>query len=66
MYVCCMGFSGPYRCVAVTGRTVSVLIRLVISLECFVVITSDFLCPFMNALTTCTVNFFRATATGSL
>ena len=35
---------------------------LVISLECFIEITPDFLCPFMNA---CTVNF-RATATGSL
>ena len=36
------------------------LIRLVISLECFVEITPDFLCPFMNDWTTCTVNF-RAT-----
>ena len=37
--------------VAVTGRkrpTVSGLIRLVISLECFIEITPDFLCPFMN------------------
>ena len=54
----------PLLWVAVTGRkqtTVSGLIRLVISLECFIEITPDFLCPFMNA---CTVNF-RATATGS-
>ena len=29
--------------------TVSRLIRLVISLECFIEITPDFLCPFMNA-----------------
>ena len=28
--------------------TVSGLIQLVISLECFVEITPDFLCPFMN------------------
>ena len=28
--------------------TVSGLIRLVISLECFIEITPDFLCPFMN------------------
>ena len=28
--------------------TVCGLIRLVISLECFVEITPDFLCPFMN------------------
>ena len=28
--------------------TVSVLIQLVISLECFIEITPDFLCPFMN------------------
>ena len=41
--------------------TVSGLIRLVISLECFNEITPDFLCPFMNDRTTCTVNF-RATA----
>ena len=27
---------------------VSGLIRLVISLECFIEITPDFLCPFMN------------------
>ena len=27
---------------------VSVLIRLVVSLECFIEITPDFLCPFMN------------------
>ena len=45
--------------------TVSGLIRLVISLECFIEITPDFLCPFMNDRTTCTVNL-RATATGSL
>ena len=49
----------------VTGRkkysTVCGLIRLVISLECFIEITPDFQCSF----TTCTVNF-RATATGSL
>ena len=45
--------------------TVSGLIRLVISLECFIEITPDFLCPFMNDGTPCTVNF-RATATGSL
>ena len=42
-----------YVCVADTGRnehysTVSGLIRLVISLECFIEITPDFLCPFMN------------------
>ena len=50
--------------VAVTGRnsTVSGLIQLVISLECFIEITPDFECPFMNDRTTCTVNF-RATAT---
>ena len=29
-------------------RTLSELIRLVISLECFIEITPDFLCPFMN------------------
>ena len=29
--------------------TLSGLIRLVISLECFVEITPDFLCPFMSA-----------------
>ena len=29
--------------------TLSGLIRLVISLECFIEITPDFLCPFMNA-----------------
>ena len=29
--------------------TVSGPIRLVISLECFIEITPDFLCPFMNA-----------------
>ena len=40
--------------------TVSGLIPLVISLECFIKITPDFLCPFMNDGTTCTVNF-RAT-----
>ena len=36
--------------VTVTGRkrTISGLIRLVISLECFIEITPDFLCPFMN------------------
>ena len=45
--------------------TVSGLIRLVISLECFIEITPDFLCLFMNDWTTCTVNF-RATANGSL
>ena len=45
--------------------TVSGLIQLVTSLECFIEITPDFLCPFMNDRTTCTVNF-RATATGSL
>ena len=45
--------------------TLSGLIRLVISLECFIKITPDFLCPFMNDRTPCTVNF-RATATGSL
>ena len=45
--------------------TVSGLIRLVISLECLVEITPDFLCPFMNDGTPCTVNF-RAIATGSL
>ena len=28
--------------------TVSGLIRLVVSLECFIEITPDFLCPFMN------------------
>ena len=28
--------------------TVSGLIQLVISLECFIEITPDFLCPFMN------------------
>ena len=28
--------------------TVGGLIRLVISLECFIEITPDFLCPFMN------------------
>ena len=28
--------------------TISGLIRLVISLECFIEITPDFLCPFMN------------------
>ena len=37
----------------------------VISLECFIEITPDFLCPFMNDWTTCTVNF-RDTAPGSL
>ena len=39
-----------YTHVAVTGRkrTVSGPIRLVISLECFVQITPDFMCPFMN------------------
>ena len=31
-------------CVAVTGR--NGLIRLVVSLECFIEITPDFLCPF--------------------
>ena len=45
--------------------TVCGLNRLVISLECFIEITPDFLCPFMNDGTPCTVNF-RATATGSL
>ena len=30
------------------SSTVSGLIRLVISLECFIEITPDFLCPFMN------------------
>ena len=45
--------------------TVSGLIRLVISLECFIEITPDFLYPFMNVHAICTVNF-RATATGSL
>ena len=55
---------------AVTGRkehysTVCGLIQLVISLECFIEITPDFLCPFMNDRTPCKVNF-RATATGSL
>ena len=45
--------------------TVSGIIQLVISLECFIEITPDFLCPFMNDWTPCTVNF-RATATGSL
>ena len=36
--------------VAVTGRkrTVGGLIRLAVSLECFIEITPDFLCPFMN------------------
>ena len=43
----------------------STLSGLVISLECFIEITPDFLCPFMNDGTPCTVNF-RATATGSL
>ena len=40
-----------YTYVAITGRkqpTVSGLFRLVISLECFIEITPDFLCPFMN------------------
>ena len=45
--------------------TLSGPIQLVISLECFVEITPDFLCPLMNDWTTCTVNF-RATASGSL
>ena len=41
---------GKVYYVAVTGRkrTVSGLIRVVISLECFIEITPDFLCPFMN------------------
>ena len=40
---------GPSGLVAVTDiATVSGLIRLVISLECFIEITPDFLCPFMN------------------
>ena len=30
--------------------TLSGLIRLVVSLECFIEITPDFLCPFMNDL----------------
>ena len=30
---------------------------LVISLECFIEITPDFLCPFKNDWTTCTANF---------
>ena len=38
---------------------------IVISKKCFIEITPDFLCPFMNDWTPCTVNF-RATATGSL
>ena len=42
--------------------TASGPIQLVISLECFVEITPDFLCPLW---TTCTVNF-GATASGSL
>ena len=41
-----------YSYVAVTGRkrtrAVSGLIQVVISLECFVEITPDFPCPFMN------------------
>ena len=39
-----------YKYVAVTGRkrSLSELTRLVISLECFIEITPDFLCPFMN------------------
>ena len=32
----------------VENSTVSGLIRLVVSLECFIEITPDFLCPFMN------------------
>ena len=53
-------FSPPY-CIAISlvymwqsqvenehYSTVSGLIRLVISLECFIEITPDFLCPFMN------------------
>ena len=32
----------------VENSVVSGLIRLVISLECFIEITPDFLCPFMN------------------
>ena len=36
-------------CVAVTGNfALGGLIRLVISQECFIEITPDFLCPFMN------------------
>ena len=44
----------PIACVCATQveneqySTLSGLIRLVISLECFVEITPDFLCPFMN------------------
>ena len=34
--------------VADIGRKRSGLIRLVISLECFIEIPPDFLCPFMN------------------
>ena len=49
---CCLDFALTRlnACVAVTGRkrTLSGLIRLVISLECFIEITPDFLCPFMN------------------
>ena len=51
-----------YTYVAVTGRkrtTLSGVIRLV---ECFIEITPDLLCPFMNDWTT----YFRATASDSL
>ena len=42
--------SKPNICVAENGHysTVSRLIRLVLSLECFIEIAPDFLCPFMN------------------
>ena len=46
-----MGYLANVPHVAVTGRkrsTLSGLIRLVISLECFIEITPDFMCPFMN------------------
>ena len=41
-------FMNLYMWQSQVENEVSGLIRLVISLECFIEITPDFLCPFMN------------------
>ena len=48
-----------YSTVSGPANSISYISRMLVE------ITPDFLCPFMNDWTTCTVNF-RATASGSL
>ena len=49
-HACIHAYVCTYVCVAVTGRNEHyyTLSGLIPSLECFIEITPDFLCPFMN------------------